>query len=87
MRAGLDGFEARDERRFLVAELRIQEFNQRGLHYELFMQLPQGKSAEQFRDEHRAGTITPEHRLLEGWITVLMESIQQSYLAKSPSLQ
>ena len=79
---GLDAFDQNDERRFFVVEARIQQFNGPGLYYDLFVQPPQGKTPGQIRDEYRAGTITTEHRLLEGWIAVLMESMQQSYLVK-----
>ncbi len=82
--AGLQNFASNDDRQFLLAQSMIQEFNGRGLRYEFFVQAPQGKTSGQFRDEYRAGLVSTEHQLLEGWISVVMESMQQSYLGKKP---
>ena len=59
-------------------------YNGRQIRYEAFILPPAGLTAEQFRDNYKAGKISVEHQLLEGWANVLIEALQQSYFEKKP---
>ena len=73
-----------EKRNFLMGEFSVLNYNGRHIRYEAFLLPPAGLSPGQFRDNYKAGKISVEHQLLEGWANVLIEALQQSYFEKKP---
>ena len=73
-----------EKRNSLLGEFSVAYYNGRYIRYEAFLLPPAGLSAGQFRDNYKAGKISVEHQLLEGWANVLIEALQQSYFEKKP---
>lgn len=73
-----------EQRNSLFGEFSVSYFNGRYIRYEAFILPPTGLTAGQFRDNYKAGKISVEHQLLEGWANVLIEALQQSYFEKKP---
>lgn len=67
-----------------MVELTVQQFNGKNLRIEAFVLPPKGISIGKFRDDFRAGEISPEHQILSGWSSIYIESMQQSYFNKKP---
>ena len=73
-----------EQRSSIFGEFSVLYFNGRYIRYEAFLLPPAGLSSGQFRDNYKAGKISVEHQLLEGWANVLIEALQQSYFEKKP---
>jgi len=73
-----------EKRNFLMGEFSVLNYNGRYIRYEAFLLPPAGLGPGQFRDNYKAGKISVEHQLLEGWANVLIEALQQSYFEKKP---
>jgi len=73
-----------EQRNYLYGEFSVMNYNGRYIRYEAFLLPPAGLSSNQFRDNYKAGKISVEHQLLEGWANVLIEALQQSYFEKKP---
>ena len=73
-----------EKRNSMFGEFSVMYHNGRQIRYEAFILPPAGLTAGQFRDNYKAGKISVEHQLLEGWANVLIEALQQSYFEKKP---
>ncbi len=73
-----------EQRNSVFGEFSVSNYNGRYIRYEAFLLPPAGLSSNQFRDNYKAGKISVEHQLLEGWANVLIEALQQSYFEKKP---
>ena len=73
-----------EQRNSVFGEFSVSNYNGRYIRYEAFLLPPAGLSPGQFRDNYKAGKISVEHQLLEGWANVLIEALQQSYFEKKP---
>jgi hypothetical protein len=82
--AGLTDIPLLEKRNSLMGEFSVLYYNGRYIRYEAFLLPPAGLSPGQFRDNYKAGKISVEHQLLEGWANVLIEALQQSYFEKKP---
>jgi hypothetical protein len=82
--AGLSSIPTIKTRNFIIGEFAVQQFGGFALRYDVFMLPPAGISSVKFSSDYKAGRISPEHQLLEGWANILMESAQQSFLNKKP---
>ncbi len=82
--AGLRSVPTIKTRNFIYAEFRVKQFGGFALQYDVFMLPPAGISSVEFSSSYKEGRISPEHRLLEGWAYILMESLQQSFFNKKP---
>jgi predicted HAD superfamily phosphohydrolase YqeG len=82
--AGLTDIPILEKRNSLQGEFSVMNYNGRYIRYEAFLLPPAGLSSNQFRDNYKAGKISVEHQLLEGWANVLIEALQQSYFEKKP---
>lgn len=81
---GLTDVPLLEKRNSLMGEFSVSYYNGRNIRYEAFLLPPAGLSPGQFRDNYKAGKISVEHQLLEGWANVLIEALQQSYFEKKP---
>lgn len=66
----------------LMAELRVQQYNGQGIDLDLFIVPPKGAGTGKFREDARAGRLTPNHEILSNWLAILIESVEQSFLNK-----
>ena len=82
--SGLGSIPTIKTRNFIHAEFTISQFGGYSLRYDVFMLPPAGISSGKFSSDYKAGRISPEHQLLEGWANILMESAQQSFFNKKP---
>jgi len=73
-----------EQRNSVFGEFSVSYYNGRHIRYEAFLLPPAGLGPGQFRDNYKAGKISAEHQLLEGWANVLIEALQQSYFEKKP---
>ena len=81
---GLTDIPLLEKRNSVFGEFSVLYFNGRYIRYEAFLLPPAGLSPGRFRDNYKAGKISAEHQLLEGWANVLIEALQQSYFEKKP---
>jgi hypothetical protein len=81
---GMNDIPLLEQRKSVIGMLTIQNYNGRAIRYEPFILPPAGLTGGQFRDNYKAGKISVEHQLLEGWANVLIEALQQSYFEKKP---
>ena len=82
--AGLSSVPTIKTRNFIQAEFAVQQYGGFALRYDVFMLPPAGISSVKFSSDYKAGRISSEHQLLEGWANILMESAQQSFFNKKP---
>jgi hypothetical protein len=82
--SGLGSIQTIKTRNFIQAEFTINQFEGFSLRYNVFMLPPAGISSVKFSSDYKAGRISSEHQLLEGWANILMESLQQSFFNKKP---
>jgi hypothetical protein len=82
--AGLSSAPTIKNRNFIVGQFAVQQFGSFALRYDMFMLPPAGISSGKFHNDYKAGRISPDHQLLEGWANILMESLQQSFFSKNP---
>ena len=84
----LEGFKdlgSAQDKSMLLAELRLQVFNSRGLDVSLFIVPPDHSGTGKFRDDARAGKGGPNQELLGDWLSLLIESMEQSFTNKKPA--
>jgi hypothetical protein len=65
-------------------EMTVQQFNGKQLRIDAFVMPPKGMTAGKFREDFRAGNVRPEHDLMSAWVSIYIESIQQSFFNKKP---
>lgn len=83
---GLQDMGVQGPRALLLVEMQVQQFNNKALRVEAFVQPPRGFSPARFRDDFRAGTVRAEHEVLSNWSAIFVESMQQGYFARKPQL-
>ncbi len=66
------------------AEMRVQAFNSLGLEVSLFINAPKGVVPSAFRDNYKAGTVNTEHQILDNWMSIYVELVEQAFFNKSP---
>lgn len=66
------------------ALMQVQQFNGRKIQIDAFVLPPKGLTAPKFRDDFRGGINLPEHGILNAWISIYVEAIQQSFFNKKP---
>ena len=66
------------------ALMQVQQFNGKKIQVDAFVLPPKGITASKFRDDFRIGTNLPEHGILNAWISIYVEAIQQSFFNKKP---
>lgn len=81
---GLQDMGVNGPRALLLVEMQVQQFNNKALRVEAFVQPPRGFSPARFRDELRAGTVRAEHEVLSNWNAIFVESMQQGYFLRKP---
>lgn len=64
--------------------MQVQQFNGKKIQIDAFVLPPKGLTAPKFRDDFRSGTTLPEHGILNAWISIYVEAIQQSFFNKKP---
>jgi len=69
---------------FFQLEMTVQQFNGKQLRIDAFVLPPKGMTAGKFREDFRAGNVRPEHDLMSAWVSIYIESIQQSFFNKKP---
>ncbi|MEY4711718.1 MAG: hypothetical protein RIS88_1168, partial [Pseudomonadota bacterium] len=82
--AGLQALRAQPGVSMLLAELRVQFFNQRAVHVEALMYPPRGVRAPEFRRRALEGRNDPEHEILGNWASIYVESMQKTFYDKKP---
>ncbi|MEY4652524.1 MAG: hypothetical protein RI884_1105, partial [Pseudomonadota bacterium] len=68
----------------ILAELRVQVFNQRAIQVEAVLYPPRGVRAPEFRQRFLDGRPDPEHDILANWASIYIESMQKTYFDKKP---
>lgn len=81
---GLQDMGVNGPRALLLVEMHVQQFNNKALRVEAFVQPPRGYSPARFRDDFRAGTVRAEHEVLSNWSAIFVESMQQGFLSRKP---
>lgn len=81
---GLQDMGVNGPRALLLVEMHVQQYNNKALRVEAFVQAPRGFSPGRFRDDFRAGTVRAEHDLLSSWNAIYVEAMQQSYFSRKP---
>lgn len=82
--AGFNDIGSVKNKSLLLAELRVQQYNGRGIDIDLFIVPPKGAGTGKFREDAKAGRLTPNHEILSNWLAILIESVEQSFLNKKP---
>lgn len=83
---GLQDMGVQGPRALLLVEMQVQQFNNKALRVEAFVQPPRGFSPGRFRDDFRAGAVRTEHEVLSNWSSIFVESMQQGYFARKPQV-
>lgn len=81
---GLQGLRQTSGISVLLAELRVQLFNQRAVQVEAFLYPPRGVRAPQFRQRFIDGKPDPEHDILNNWASIYIESMQKTFFDLKP---
>jgi hypothetical protein len=81
---GLQDLRQRPGVSMLLAEFRVQLFNQRAIQIEALIYPPRGVRAAQFRQRFLDGRPDPEHDILGNWASIYIESLQQTFFEKKP---
>jgi len=81
---GLQDMGVNGPRALLLVEMHVQQFNNKALRVEAFVQPPRGFSPARFRDDFRAGTVRAEHEVLSNWNAIFVESMQQGFFSRKP---
>ena len=81
---GLQGLRQTSGISVLLAELRVQLFNQRAVQVEAFLYPPRGVRAPQFRQRFIDGKPDPEHDILNNWASIYIESMQKTFFDRKP---
>ncbi len=81
---GLQGLRQTSGISVLLAELRVQLFNQRAVQVEAFLYPPRGVRAPQFRQRFIDGKTDPEHEILNNWASIYIESMQKTFFDLKP---
>lgn len=81
---GFDDLGSYQNKSLLMADLRVQKYNARGIQINLFIAPPKGAGTGRFREDAKAGLLTPNHEILSNWLAILIESVEQSFLNKKP---
>lgn len=81
---GLQGLRVQPGISMLLAEFRVQFFNQRAIHVEALMYPPRGVRAPEFRRRSLEGRTDPEHEMLGNWASIYVESMQKTFFDKKP---
>jgi hypothetical protein len=68
----------------LLAEFRVQLFNQRAVQIEALLYPPRGVRAPVFRQRFIDGKPDPEHEILGNWASIYIESMQKTFFDKKP---
>ncbi len=82
--AGLQGLSQTSGVSVLLAELRVQMFNQRAVQVEAFLYPPRGVRAPHFRQRFIDGKLDPEHDILNNWASIYIESMQKTFFDRKP---
>lgn len=67
----------------LMIEMRVQYFNNLGVEITLFTNPPKGVVPSAFRDNYKAGVISTEHQILDNWLSIYVELVEQAFMNKS----
>ena len=81
---GLQDLRQRPGVSMLLAEFRVQLFNQRAIQIEALIYPPRGVRAAQFRQRFLDGRPDPEHDILGNWASIYIESMQKGFFDKKP---
>lgn len=81
---GLQGLRQASGVSVLLAELRVQLFNQRAVQVEAFLYPPRGVRAPHFRQRIVEGRSDPEHDILNNWASIYIESMQKTFFDRKP---
>ncbi|MEY2618607.1 MAG: hypothetical protein RL522_1609 [Pseudomonadota bacterium] len=68
----------------MLAEMRVQLFNQRIVHVDAFLYPPRGVRTPEFRQRALDGRMSPEHDILGNWASIYIESMQKTFFDKKP---
>lgn len=83
--AGFSELGSLQNKSVLLAELRVQQYGSRGVDVDLFIVPPKGAGTEKFREDARSGQLSPDHEILDKWVSFFVESVEQSFLNKKPA--
>ena len=80
--AGIGDFESFRNKSLLIAEVRVQQYNGRGVDISAFIVPPKDAGTGKFRTDALAGRKQPDHEILNNWLSIFTESVEQSFLYK-----
>ena len=72
-------------RSLIFVEFRVQQFNGKGIDVELFVIPPSGTNLAAFKKDGIEKKLTINHEILSQWISLYVESVEQSFLNKKPA--
>jgi len=69
----------------LYAQLRVQQFNGRAADISLFIRPPKGMDLRAFRKDGVANNLNANHQVLNQWLSIYVESMEQTFVYKKPT--
>lgn len=82
---GFGGFPAHANKSMLLAEMRVQAHNGRGLDMAAFIVPPRDAASARFREDARAGRLSPDHELLKNWVAIYVEAAETAFFNNRPA--